>query len=793
MLNKIYNKKMIMLFFIFLPIVEFITSITITYTNINITFGMIYKTAFIIYSLIYIIFINKDERKYNLTVISLIIIYCTLHIIITIPDNTIKGISTKLVEISRYISFPISVLFFYSYNKKHNIPLKTVNYTALIYGFVMIIAGITSTAFATYDSIGLEKGQSGWFVSGNELSNLLSVFLPISLYYFTKNNKIISYVSLFLITFGLSVIGTKTSLVGLLTGSITLIIYNFISYLVTKNINKMKMLNKLLVYFLVVTIIIPFTPAFKFMKERYTNSISIVCDEESCEEIGEFGLDKFIYNGREIDLKIQGVLYYNSTSLEKLFGLNDNIKPVLEQGQFNVIEQDFYDVLFIYGFIGLVIFFIPLFSVLLSYIYKLINNYRKNASYFKAVVGISVCLSIGISYIAGHVFLASTVGIITAFILSKLMIDEKDDDESKKLVIYMPKLAVGGMENALLNMLNISTLLKEYDTTLVLGYVTDKQLLDKIPDYVNVRLLCSSDWNKKGKLEAGINYIGELIYAASIDYKYSICYSYHHKVLSVLSRLASKNTILFMHTDLINSRTKEEIDKLNDNVKFEKFKAVVCVSNAAKASFSKLYPNYKGNLLVLNNYIDGRKILDLANITTDEIDNNKISFINVSRHFERAKKISRIIESTSRLINEGYDFNVYLVGDGEDTKNYKEMVKKYNVQNNVFFLGRRNNPFKYMNKCNYVIISSEFEGYGIVIDEARVLKIPIITTDIADSKEIVTKEYGIVTENSTEGIYNGMKKVLNEKIVYTGNFDYKSFNEGIDFNFKKLLDGFLEV
>ena len=793
MINKIYSKKVIMLFFIFLPIVEFITSITRTYTNINITFGMIYKTAFIVYTLIYLLFINKNDRTYNILVLSLIIIYSVFHIIVTIPTSSFSSITSKFVEISRFISFPIAVLFFYSFGKKQNIPLKTINYVALLYGFVMIVAGITSTAFATYDSIGLEKGQSGWFVSGNELSNLLSVFLPISLYYFTKNNKIVSYVSVFLITFGLSVIGTKTSLVGLLLGTILLIIYNFLSYLISKNIKKMIMLNKLLVFFLIVLIIIPFTPAFKFMKERYFNSVTLVCDDNDCESSEGFGLDKFIYNGREVDLKIQGMLYMKSSSFEKLFGLNDNIKPLIDSGEFNVVEQDFYDILFIYGYVGLIVFFIPLFAIIIEYLNKLRNNLKKNLTYFKTIIAISICLSFGISYIAGHVYLASTVGIITAFILSKLVIDDKNDDENKKIVIYMPKLSVGGMENALLNMLNISSVLKKYNTTLVLGYTTDKKLLELIPNYINVRLLCHTSWGKKGKFEAALNYIGELVYASTIDYSYSICYSYHHKVLSLLSRLASKNTILFMHTDLINSRTKEEIDRLNNNVKFEKFKAVVCVSNAAKKSFDNLYPNYKGKLVVINNYIDGNKIISLSKEGSDEIDINKISFINSSRHFEKAKKISRIIDSTCKLLKEGYNFNVYLVGDGEDTLTYKKMVKEYNIENNVIFLGRHSNPFKYMSRCNYVIISSDFEGYGIVIDEARVLKVPIITTNVADSKEIVTSGFGLVVSNSKEGVYEGMKKALEEKFKCIGNFDYKIFNNNIDSKFEELLDSFMEV
>ena len=343
-------------------------------------------------------------------------------------------------------------------------------------------------------------------------------------------------------------------------------------------------------------------------------------------------------------------------------------------------------------------------------------------------------------------------------------------------------------------MINISNTLKEYDVTLVLGYYTDKKFLSMIPDNIKVRILCNRKWDKKGQIEAAINYIAELFYALSINFNYSICYSYHHKVLSILSRLASKNSILFMHTDLINSRTKEEIDSLNKNVQFEKFKGVVCVSEAALNSFKKLYPNYNGKLVCINNYIDGDTIINMSNLDINDIKFEKsiTSFINISRHFERAKKITRIIEASSKLKEEGYSFKVYLVGDGEDHNSYIELINKLNLEQNVIMLGSKINPYNYLKNCDSVIISSDFEGYGIVIDEARVLNIPIITTDIADAKDIITTDIGIVVGKSTDGIYSGMKQILDNNINFDYNFDYNKFNKSIDDKFNDFLKSFVE-
>ena len=85
-------------------------------------------------------------------------------------------------------------------------------------------------------------------------------------------------------------------------------------------------------------------------------------------------------------------------------------------------------------------------------------------------------------------------------------------------------------------------------------------------------------------------------------------------------------------------------------------------------------------------------------------------------------------------------------------------------------------------------MSSQFEGYGIVIDEARVLGIPVIATDIADTRRILSEGYGMVCENSEDGIYDAMKDFLNRNYKVAQKFDYKEFNKNVDKSLKKVVD-----
>ena len=77
------------------------------------------------------------------------------------------------------------------------------------------------------------------------------------------------------------------------------------------------------------------------------------------------------------------------------------------------------------------------------------------------------------------------------------------------------------------------------------------------------------------------------------------------------------------------------------------------------------------------------------------------------------------------------------------------------------FLGGRKNPYKYMAIADWFISSSLFEGYSLVSQEAAILDVPMLLTDVSGVRELLEdNSYGIVMENSVRGIYEDMKRVI---------------------------------
>ena len=358
----------------------------------------------------------------------------------------------------------------------------------------------------------------------------------------------------------------------------------------------------------------------------------------------------------------------------------------------------------------------------------------------------------------------------------------------KKLIIYMSKISIGGMEKALVDLLRLSNITKKYDVTLYLVYKNCKEYMELIPKNVDIHLVCKGKWNTLNKYISAIKMIIDLLLIKRNSYDISICYTHHHKILSLLARKTSKNNIVYIHTDLIKSRKEKALKKLLKKMHFYKFNKIVAVSNCAKNSIIKLYPNIKDKVTVINNYIDGKEIEKKSEEKINDYKFNGITFINIARHVEQHKKISRIILASKKLIDEGFNFSVILLGDGEDTEFYKNMIIENKLENCVKLLGRKNNPYPYLKHSDAFVFSSEYEGYGIVLDEARILNIPLITTDVADAKKMIDDGYGILCDNSVDGLYNGMKEFLEHGYSIKKKFDYNNFNDKITIDTNKILE-----
>ena len=360
----------------------------------------------------------------------------------------------------------------------------------------------------------------------------------------------------------------------------------------------------------------------------------------------------------------------------------------------------------------------------------------------------------------------------------------------KKILFSAYSLDIGGIEKALITLANYLQE-KGYDITIVLEKkqgVFLQELNSKI------RLVEYTPDDSQNILKRKLNNLAKRVkfylrYKNKFDF--SASFATYSMMGSVVSRIASKNNCLWCHADYLTlfNDNKAEVIKFFKDRKYNKFKNIVFVSEEGKNSFLKIFPQMAKRTVVCNNLIDYKQIEKLA---TEKIEiskqENVVTFLNVGRHDERQKRLTRIIESAKKLKDQNYKFRILLVGDGPDRELYERLVKENHLEKQIIFMGKQQNPYPYFKIADCVLLTSDYEGYPVTFLESFVLNVPIITTKVSDYQQVEGK-YGYVAEKSTEDVYNKMKLFIEKGFEIKEKFEPEKYNSQIVNKLEKIIEG----
>ena len=360
----------------------------------------------------------------------------------------------------------------------------------------------------------------------------------------------------------------------------------------------------------------------------------------------------------------------------------------------------------------------------------------------------------------------------------------------KKILFTAYSLEVGGIEKALMTLLNYLSSQEKYDITLVLEekkgmFLNDLDKKIKIIEYKpdnSKNVLIRKFKNLMKRIKFVLKYKNKFDFSASYA-TYSIPGSF-------ITRTASKNNCLWVHSEYMTffNNNKQEYMKFFNKLKVEKFKNIVFVSENAKKIFDENYSKLKYKTQTIYNLIDYKDIINKSKEQIEEKKSDVYTFLNVGRHTEKDKKLSRIIEVAKMLKKDNLQFRIIFVGDGQDSEKYKEKVKKNGLEKEIIFLGNKKNPYPYFKIADSFIMTSEYEGFPVTYLEAMILELPIITTDVSDSEEIIAGKYGIIVEKNVELIYNMMKMAIKKGIKPNEKFNGKEYNKKIENELFELIN-----
>lgn len=132
---------------------------------------------------------------------------------------------------------------------------------------------------------------------------------------------------------------------------------------------------------------------------------------------------------------------------------------------------------------------------------------------------------------------------------------------------------------------------------------------------------------------------------------------------------------------------------------------------------------------------------------------------------ETSKGYDRLLNICNRLKEEKIGFYLQILGEGIERKNLEKQISDFGLNDSVALLGYCKNPFCIVKNSDLFVCSSRTEGLSTAVSEAVILGKPVVSTEVSGAKEILgeNNEYGIVTQNNEEALYEGLKKMISDK------------------------------
>ena len=155
-----------------------------------------------------------------------------------------------------------------------------------------------------------------------------------------------------------------------------------------------------------------------------------------------------------------------------------------------------------------------------------------------------------------------------------------------------------------------------------------------------------------------------------------------------------------------------------------------------------------------------------------------------------------MIEIAKILKNRDINFKWSMLGfvskkEEEYYQNILNIIKEYNLEKNLIFMGAHENPYKYLNCADINILLSKNEAWGLVITEAKALCIPSIASNNSALKEqIQDGKNGFLvdlpqSESDYELIANKIQELIENKELYNNMVnELKKY----EYNVKKIVD-----
>lgn len=336
----------------------------------------------------------------------------------------------------------------------------------------------------------------------------------------------------------------------------------------------------------------------------------------------------------------------------------------------------------------------------------------------------------------------------------------------KKILFLIPNLKHGGAEKVLVNLVNNLDPAK-FDITVQTLFDVGVHKESLKP---HVRYIPGFKYQFRGNVPLIKLFSVKFLWKLLVKEHYDIAVSYLEGPTSrILSGCTDPNTkkVAWLHTTFETAKNAAIGFRNPDEARrsYNSFDRIVAVSQNARTCLLK-HLNVTTPVDVLYNTNETEQILELSLEEPQHaafLQGERPAVCSVGRLIP-VKRFDRLLNVHKRLLDEGLRHHIYILGIGEEQSRLEKQMRELGIEDSVTLLGFHKNPYQYVSRCDLYVCSSHREGFSTAVTESLIVGTPVVSTNCSGAKELLgeNNEYGIVVENSEDGIYEGMKKMLSD-------------------------------
>ena len=331
----------------------------------------------------------------------------------------------------------------------------------------------------------------------------------------------------------------------------------------------------------------------------------------------------------------------------------------------------------------------------------------------------------------------------------------------KKLIFITEALWIGGIETALVNLLNRLDY-DRYDVTcLILRdcqdiacritpkcrlIVSDRQHPATFPDAYRYKRMYNlmEEPQHASRLRRGIWHILRLLlrapearrYAAYVKkqlngehFDTAVIYSDRTAETAVRAVSADRFLMLYHHGAMRR--------EYHDTYGYKKADKIIAVSEKLAERLRLYRPQYRDQIIAVNNLIDTAGVREKSLESLEAVFSKDCFNIVSCGRLSPAKGMDIAIDACARLVQNGYtDIHWWIVGGGPEEASLRAQLRALEMEHYVTLLGMQDNPYPYIRQADLYVQPSRFEGHCVTVLEARLLAVPILATRNAAEEQL---------------------------------------------------------